>query len=212
MPLQYSCFISYRHTKQEKIVRELVTSLKAELSLWLDMDVFLDEERLKGGDFFNPSLAQALCESVCLIVVYTPNYFSGQKTYCAREYRAMEELEQIRFKKLGTVENPKHGLIIPLVYRGNKSLPEVVRSKRQCYSFQDFQIYGKDNLENPEYAAKIMEIAEYISDRCEELRVVEDEICSCCDTFEIPSDEAISKWLEDILPSQQKLPSREKTE
>jgi len=100
MPLKYSCFISYRHT-QKDIVQGLVTSLKTELSRWLDMDVYLDEERLKGGEFFNAKLAQAICESVCLIVVYTPTYFSDKNTYCAREYKAMEELEQVRFDKLG---------------------------------------------------------------------------------------------------------------
>ena len=51
MPLKYSCFISYRHT-QKDIVQELVTALKTELGRWLDMEVYLDEERLKGGEFF----------------------------------------------------------------------------------------------------------------------------------------------------------------
>ena len=83
MPLKYSCFISYRHT-QEDIVQDLVSSLKRELGRWSDLDVYVDTSRLEGGDFFNRELAKALCESVCLIVVYTPTYFSKQHSYCAR--------------------------------------------------------------------------------------------------------------------------------
>lgn len=84
MPLQYSCFVSYRHS-QDDIVQELVASLKRELSRWLDMDVYVDKERLKGGMLFNRELAKALCESVCLIVVYTPTYFSEKKSLlCSR--------------------------------------------------------------------------------------------------------------------------------
>ena len=66
-----------------------------------------------------------------------------------------------------------------------------------------------DNLENPEYAEKIKEIAEYIEERCEELRVVEEEVCASCDTFDFPAEHDISDWLESMLPPQPKLPGRE---
>jgi len=208
MPLQYSCFISYRHS-QDDIVQDLVTSLGTELGRWLDMEVYVDKGRLKGGDFFNNELAKALCESVCLIVVYTPTYFSKHHSYCAREYRAMEQLEEQRLHTLGLPQNKQHGLIIPIVYRGDKKLPESIKNERQYYLFEAFQISGRDNLENPEYAEKIKEIAEYIEERCEELRVVEEEVCASCDTFDFPAEHDISDWLESMLPPQPKLPGRE---
>lgn len=48
MPLQYSCFIGYRNS-QDDITQRLVSSLEFELGRWLDMDVYVDKERLKGG-------------------------------------------------------------------------------------------------------------------------------------------------------------------
>jgi len=209
MPLRFSCFISYRHSQQD-IVADLVKSLQTELNRWLDMEVYLDRERLKGGDFFNAELARALCESVCLIVVFTPTYFSKNNTYCAREFKAMEQLEEMRLTKLGLPRNKQHGLIIPIVYRGDRKLPKNMKEIRQCHMFEAFQISGRDNLDNPDYAQKIKEIAEYIEERCEELRSVEDEICDCCDTFNFPAETDISDWLESMLPPKPVLPSRER--
>src|SRR5258706_4971579 len=208
MPLQYSCFISYRHS-QDDITQDLASSLKTELSRWLDMEVYVDKGRLKGGDFFNDELAKALCESVCLIVVYTPTYFSKKSTYCAREYKAMESLEEQRIHVLGFQKNKQHGLIIPIVYRGDKKLSENIKNERQYHLFEAFQISGRDNLDNQEYAEKIKEIAEYIEERCEELRIVEDDVCACCDTLAFPTDHDISDWLENMLPPKPKLPGRE---
>jgi hypothetical protein len=207
MPFQHSCFVSYRHT-QVDIVQELVKSLKTELSRWVDLDVYIDKERLKGGDFYNAELAKALCESVCLIVVYTPTYFSSKNTYCAREFKAMETLEKQRLEKLDLIGGDKHGLIIPIVYRGDKKLPDDIKSKRHCHFFEEFQISGHDTLDNPEYAQKIKEIAEYIEERCEELSSVEDEVCRPCEAFSIPSEEEIRDWLISVSPAKPKLPSR----
>jgi hypothetical protein len=209
MPIQYSCFISYRH-KNDDIAQHLVSSLETELNRWLDMEVYVDKDHLKGGDFFNNELAKALCESVCLIVVYTPNYFSKKETYCAREYRAMELLEKKRWDILGIPKNKKHSFIIPIVYRGYKKLPENIKNERQYYPFENYQLTGQDNLQNPEYAEIIKEIAEYIQERRDELSWVEHEVCKCCDEISFPlEDDVFFDWIEQMLPPKQKLPGRE---
>jgi hypothetical protein len=141
-------------------------------------------------------------------MVYTPTYFSEKHTYCAREFKAMEELEKHRLELLGYSDNAKHGLIIPIIYRGNKRIPHNISSKRQCYFFEDYQISGHATLDYPEYAQKIKEIAEYIEERCEELSAIEDGACCDCDTFSIPSEGDIFEWLEGMLPPRPKLPSR----
>ncbi|MBI3302336.1 MAG: hypothetical protein HYZ72_09725 [Deltaproteobacteria bacterium] len=54
----------------------------------------------QGSEFFNKKIEKALCESVCMIVVFTPTYFSGTHFYCVREYKAMVELEKRRLGSL----------------------------------------------------------------------------------------------------------------
>ena len=75
--------------------------------------------------------------------------------------------------------------------------------------FEDFQIGGRDNLANEEYAKKIKEIAEYIDERCDELRKVEDTVCECCDAISFPTEPDIADWLDGMLSPKQKFPSRE---
>jgi len=121
----------------------------------------------------------------------------------------MENLEEERLLKLGLPRNEQHGLIIPLVYRGDKKLPPSIKNTRQYYLFETYQISGRDNLDNPDYAEKIREIAEYIEERCEELQMIEEDVCGCCDTFEFPKESGISGWLEGMLPPKPSLPGRE---
>ena len=95
MPLVYSCFISYRHDYVQ-IAEDFQDALENELSLLINLPVYRDEERLQGGDFYNSRLAKALCRSACMVMIYTPRYFDARSTYCAREFRAMELLEEDR--------------------------------------------------------------------------------------------------------------------
>lgn len=117
MPFQYACFISYRHGQRklaERIINDLYETLSGELELLRDEQVFLDRERLRGGYFYNEALAEALCHSACMIVVFTPTYFSRNHTYCAREYKAMEELEKKRLRLLSGSVHKNRGLITML--------------------------------------------------------------------------------------------------
>ena len=111
MPLKYSCFISYR-SRSVELARDFQESLDRELRHWTTLPIYRDEVRLDGGDFYNRELALALCQSACMVMIYTPTYFDLESTYCAREYRAMEILESTRLELLGQERNYQHGLII----------------------------------------------------------------------------------------------------
>lgn len=103
MALKYSCFISYRHAEGElhrRIIRDLFEALSEELELHVGEKIFLDEERLRGGFLYNEVIAEALCMSACMVLVYTPTYFDLEHSYCAREFRAMEALEEYRLNKI----------------------------------------------------------------------------------------------------------------
>jgi hypothetical protein len=45
------------------------------------------------GDIIDPSIAEELRSSACMIVLFTGKYFSKAKSYCAREYLAMTRPE-----------------------------------------------------------------------------------------------------------------------
>jgi hypothetical protein len=69
MPLHNACFISFRHGKQEltqRFISEFHSGIQGELEAQLgrDVGVFLDEERLTGGDLFNEAIAEHLCARV----------------------------------------------------------------------------------------------------------------------------------------------------
>jgi hypothetical protein len=58
MPFKYSCFISYCHGKEALVktfIEELKQALKYHLDAYLDEEVYIDEERLRGGVIFTMS-------------------------------------------------------------------------------------------------------------------------------------------------------------
>src|SRR5262249_7712116 len=102
MPFRYAAFISYRAGREDdaepgkspdtspylNAVRELKQHLLWELDMLLEPElchVYLDKDEHRGGVRFDRAMATAICESVCMIVVYTPHYFSLTHPYCARE-------------------------------------------------------------------------------------------------------------------------------
>ena len=79
MPFKYACFLSYRHGRHDLMmpfVKQFIDALASELELLTELPVYRDLDRLQGGDFFNRQLGRSLCESVCMVMVYTPIYFS----------------------------------------------------------------------------------------------------------------------------------------
>ena len=98
-----ACFISYRHGQyaiKERFIRELDIGLAAELELLRNEGVYVDYERLNGGQFIDTNLARAIYESACMVMIYHPTYFDPRNAYCAREYRAMCALETDRLSLL----------------------------------------------------------------------------------------------------------------
>jgi hypothetical protein len=65
-------------------------------------ELFVDTEQLGGGDDLDRKIARAMCESVCMILIYTPKYEAH--AYTRREYAAMRLLEAERGS--GTLAQP----------------------------------------------------------------------------------------------------------
>jgi len=211
MSFKYSCFMSYRHCRNQlgkRIVSDLYNALSGELELMTDKEVYLDRERLEGGYFYNEALARALCESVCLIAVFTPTYFDRYHTYCAREYKAMEKLEAERLKLLQNPSNHVYGLIIPIVFRGENYLPPEIKNRRQYVKFDSFLLSDDEMSKHPRFAPEIRKIAEYIAARCQAFDALSEDACKNCSEFTLPTEEEIREWLEGITGFKQSFPGR----
>jgi hypothetical protein len=214
MPFQYSCFVSYRHLEQselaERFIEDLSSALRSELGPWMDEKIFIDDDRMRAGTLYNPALADALCRSICLLSVYTPNYFSREHIYCAREYRAMENLEKARLSRL-VRQQPHEGLIIPIILRGEEVLPPTIRDYRHYYSFERFSLRSRKIARDPQFEKHLRGIAKSIHALKLALAPLADEFTCDCDTFTFPTEEEVRPWVEDIekiMTSTNKFPFR----
>ena len=213
MPVKYACFISYRHSRVsdrsllKRVTDYLYRSLRSEIEALNTKGVAIDVDRLKGGDFYNKQIANDLCQSACMIVVYVPTYFDRDHTYCAREYRAMERLEEERLKLLDPVLR-KHGLIIPIVFRGFDHVPDEIKRNRLCYNFSEFDEYESHRETHRRFGKFIREIAAYVVKCAETLDEVAEDVCIECDEFALPSEAQIRSWLGKMISARAPFPWR----
>jgi TIR domain len=207
MPFKYSCFISYRRGQEllmKQFIEELKQALKSSLEPFFDEGVFIDEEQIRAGDFIDKTLRCALLESSCMILVFTPKYFSEQHNYCAREYKAMRRIEEIRRRISGHAE---HGYIIPIVFRGSDKLPAELKECLYC-DFSQYTLVHPGISNSPEYAPEIDKIAQKIYDISEALKSTDQDPCTNCEEFSLPSNSEIEEWLKGIKKIPSKFPGR----
>ena len=207
MSFEWACFISYRHGQGELIkefIDELETALQNHLGLaGSGLKVFVDRERLKPSYSVNPALAEAICKSVCMIVVYNHGYFDKNSPFCAKEFCAMVELEK---ERLGTGLG-KSTLIIPIMLRPPERIPAEILDRNPC----DFsKIYT-----NPEERERILKLKKRLNQSSLEIAYPKDierivavimdtyhiltsqdgDICGECSHFEFPDDSEVDKLL-----------------
>ena len=130
MPLKYACFISYRRYEENELSDNFVEGLYKALKNEIDFKVgpkrvFLDvKSGMAPGSLLPESLSRHICESACLVVVYNADYFSRDSTWCTREFKAMLELESLRFNMLAKEERTE-GFLVIIVLRDRESLPQI---------------------------------------------------------------------------------------
>ena len=131
---QWACFVSYRHGQGDLIkdfIEDLSKALENRLGLLgMGLKVFVDKERLSPSFSVTPGLAEAICRSVCMVVVYNNGYFDKNNPFCAREFCTMVELEEerLRSNKL----DPKLNLIIPVMLRHAEHIPTPIYDRNPC--------------------------------------------------------------------------------
>jgi len=111
VPICNSCFVSYPHPRTtnsflDVFVKDLIAEVNERLDGFVPGKVYVDDERLKPTYNYNDALQTGICESICMIVVYCPEY--AQRDYCLREFELFERINGRRRTKLGAAAGQRH--------------------------------------------------------------------------------------------------------
>ncbi|UUZ47784.1 hypothetical protein LP420_32365 [Massilia sp. B-10] len=119
-------------------------------------ELFIDTEQLGGGDDIDRRIAP-LCESVSMILIYTPKYEAHG--YTRREYAAMQMLEHERGQ---WYPMPSH-LIIPVIMTMHPAkLPPQITNSSLYVDFSHFTMATSDLKSNPDFLPDIKRLSERI--------------------------------------------------
>jgi hypothetical protein len=163
MAIRYGCFFSYAQGKFDLMNRfkdALADALRTELEPHFnyESELFIDKEQLGGGDDIEHKIARAMCESVAMIMIYTPKYEMHEFT--RREFAAMQLIEAERSK---WYELPSH-LIIPVIMTHHPAqLPPQITGNSMYVDFSRFSLATLDMKSNADYLPDIRKIAQRIA-------------------------------------------------
>jgi TIR domain len=204
---KYSCFFSYRGANNY-LVSDFILSLRsALLEIIGESSVFIDAYRLNAEkNKSDDDLAKALSQSACMLLIYTPNYFSHHYSYCTREYLAMQELEYKRLSQLkSTGISDNISLIVPIVFRGGDYLLQELAQRHPIFNFEDFLLADTDFDSSPKLIDELKKIAEHIS-KCNEL--LEPISTKFSNNFVLPPETDVDQFLGGLEVQQQPFPRR----
>jgi hypothetical protein len=163
MAIRYGCFFSYahgNHALMNGFIKALADALRCYLEPHFDNEeeLFVDHEQLGGGDDLDRRIAKAMCESVCMIMIYTPKYEAHD--YTRREYAAMQLLEEERNK---WYQGPSH-LIIPVIMtRHPNGLPPQITNSSLFVDFSRFTMATTDMKSNADFIPDIDKIVKRVA-------------------------------------------------
>jgi hypothetical protein len=185
MKFKHACFISYRNGKKvndqpfddllNSFARQIYDALESELKAYLDHKnlVFLDFKILEPGSILIPIISDHLSQSLCFIIIYTPNYFSKEKLFCASEFMGISELEEYRLTKLVNFNFTK-SLKYIIILRGKEHLPQelkgVINSDFTAFTLgmREIKRHSMFNSKIREIAASIYDLNREIEEKCQD--------------------------------------------
>jgi hypothetical protein len=194
MCIKWACFISYPHAQGDLVknfTKQLRTALENEIGTCFPkgVGVYMDELRLEPGFDWHQALTMAICESVCMIVVFVPVY--EEKIYCLREFAAMEHIEEKRKKKLGGKYDATRRMILPIILRGDPDDLPLKISDIHYSDFSQFTLATLNITTNVEYTETIRKITAGIFRLYRDIRYLKHD----CSSFRAPSAQvALRSW------------------
>jgi len=199
MAIRWSCFLSFRGGKGDLasgILDLFAKALANELELQVDAGLYRYTEEMVAGDFIDPTIADELLASACMVILFTGKYFSKKRTYCTREYLTMIRLEKARLNQMTTAARPKKGLIVPVILRNPDRFPPMLKA-RFWVDFTEFA-EGEMGIAKPKrFFAEIRKIAAYIAARYYELEgIISEE-----EALDLPDNQAVYDFLTEVESS-----------
>lgn len=161
----YPCFISYLHPRDEwtlAVTKQVIGAVRNALGFYTKAPLYLDEDRLKASYNHNEILAEAICESACMVILYYPAYRDSD--YCQREMLAMRAIEERRLSLLGRHLHGKR-MFAPIMIRGTRQqLPDFVRDDCLALDYSRQALTAEDISSQSEVREKLFGLAEAIAD------------------------------------------------
>jgi hypothetical protein len=90
-----------------------------------------------------------------------------------------------------------HGLIIPVVLRGERSIPPELVALRHYEDFSKFMLMDEELSKHPQYAPLLRSIAEYIHARCQCLEAAAIPFEEA-DEFQLPNEDETRQWVQSL--------------
>jgi len=197
---RYWCFISWAHGGREltTFVEKLRESMSEEFGYRFGFNgVFLDDKQVRIGEEWPKTVALALSQSVCIVPILMPTYFSEQRKHCAREWAGMEQLSKQRM-------SPGHPpAILPIVFRTMNPLPSVA-SRLKYGDLSRPAVQSRDVYKTTQFRHLVQELVSVTIELAEAIR-----------KFDFPIDHSAFSLPEtptfiEAKPSLPKLPMRGK--
>ena len=167
MAIRYGCFFSYAQGRYDLMVKfktELTAALRCYLEPYFDneTELFIDTDQLGGGDDIERKIARAMCESVAMLLIYTPKYESHPFT--RREHAAMQLIEA---ERASWYQLPSHLTIPVIMTRHPVSLPPQIANSSMYVDFSRFTMATPDLKSNPDFIPAIEKIVARIVEHYE---------------------------------------------
>lgn len=200
MSIKYACFISYPHYST-KYVETFLDQLK--IALETSIEPYLNQIRVVYQDKYNleknipdeeltKKLGQAICESVCWIIIFGPAY--QERIWCLREFMAMEQIEEKRKQLLGSKYDRLRTMIFPLIIDNKSHIPNKVR-EISINNFLTYELISQKNSKSNNTERYLEALARIIYKHFFNLRTLNyNKSTNECTQFKLSSVEDTKKW------------------
>jgi hypothetical protein len=205
MSFEHACFISYRNGDRKDagqdlrrqdisdtlnaFARDLRDELKRELLTHTNPKkclIFLDQdaECLPPNAQLMPTFSQAVCKSVCMVVIFTRHYLDKDHLTCATELEGMLRRLKNRCSEMKIHEENATKWIATAVFREPDRVPAIL-TNNVFGDFSDYQNSSTPLRDNENYRKYIKGLAKNIADLWEDIKDNhgQTDFFKGCDTF-----------------------------